>query len=103
MTKKNQAAYTASEKLLAETIIVALNDLLEAYREIKDAGLDHTEDRNLKTVAIGVKAALSAQNITLDALQAIIEGPQAAHIERLPAWNGYPDEPNTAIGGEEVQ
>ncbi len=65
---------------------------------MREQGWHHTQDRNLKMLYLGVNAAMAAQDQTYKAANAVMDAKQADELSRLPAWNGYPDEP---ITGEE--
>lgn len=102
MTAKKKPAYTGLEKLIADEALSALHALNQAFDQMKIHRWHESEDRHLKTAYIGTRAALLAQGTTALSLEAIVEAETAGYVERLPAWNGYPDDespsPNTEAG-----
>lgn len=85
-------AYTTLEKLIADQALQAYRDLDQAVLAMEREGWQHSEDKNLKLLYIGVNAALKAQRRPYEAALAITLAEHATQLERLPAWNGYPDD-----------
>lgn len=92
--------YTSAEKLLAANVEAALVDLAEAVDAMHEHGLHESEEKNLRLLYVGAFKALDAQSVTMEAALAIIEGEHVATIDRLPAWNGYPDDASNSQESE---